>query len=287
MKLYNIVDHKDEIITHILKNLIWFPIATLIPLVYNLIELLRENLTGQSQYITFLNALIAVSVLLSIVSIALCIHMLKKSDERKKERQKKEKANNAYDELSCDYRFSSIIAELTFDDDRKHVTSTIGYKMTVLAESVTELKRDIIWSGSKYNGTKIIYKNGDYELIDSDRDHSPYPYTIIFNSEKKRGDIIEFKTETSVADENLDMIPQYSFMVKYQIDKLIIRVIAPKNMIKNVKKSIYADRAKEICIATPKTITEDRVRDLVRYTYEITNPTLLYNYFIEWEFTDL
>ena len=286
MSRYNIRKYKDEIITHIIKNLIWIPIAATIPLVTKLVNILRDNIGNQSQYITFSNILIVISILLSMASIITCIFILKREKEKSNTEMNIVPSNNLNEEISCDYRFSSIIAELTFDDDRKNITSTVDYKMTVLAESVTELKRDIIWSGSKYNGTKIVNKNGDYDLIDSDRNHSPYPYTIIFNSEKKRGDIIEFKTETSVVDENLDMLPQYSFMVKYQIDKLIIRVIAPRNMLKNVKKSIYADRSKEICIETPKTITEDRVRNLVRYTYEITNPTLLYNYFVEWEFTN-
>lgn len=286
MKKFNISEHKDEIILHIIKNLIWIPIAAIIPLVNKLLNILRDNIIIHSEYITFSNILIVISVLLSAISIITSIYLLKKNNKAINKEVNSEKIDNKKEEISCDYRFSSIVAELTFDDNRKNITSTIAYKMTVLAESVNELKRDIVWSGSKYNGTKLTNKNGDYELLDSDRNHSPYPYSIVFNSEKKRGDKIEFTTETSVVDENLDMLPQYSFMAKYQIDKLIIRVIAPRNMIKNVKKSVYADRAKGICIESPQGIGAEYVRNLVRYTYEITNPTLLYNYFIEWEFTN-
>lgn len=282
MSKYNLNEHKDEIITHIIKNLIWFPIAATIPLVIKLINILNVNIKNKSEYITFSNILIMFSILLSITSIIISFSILK----NKEKHASKEISSGEKEELSFDYRFSSIIAELTFDDNRKNITSTVDYKMTVLAESVKELKREIIWSGSKYNGTKITRKNGDYELIDSDRTNSPYPYSIVFDSEKKRGDKIEFTTETHVIDEDLEMMPHYSFMAKYQIDKLVIKVVAPNNIIKNVKKSVYADRAKEICIEHPKKIEADPVRDLVRYTFEISNPTLLYNYFIEWEFTN-
>lgn len=286
MKNYKLSEHKDEIITHIIKNLFWIPIAAIIPLVYKLINLLHDNIVVNSKYITFPNILIIISLLLSLISLIMCYFTLKSNKSNTNISEKNVTNNEKPDEISCDYRFSSIIAELTFDDDGKNITSTIDYKMTVLAESVTELKRDLVWSGSKYNGTRIVYKNGDYDLIDSTRNNSPYHYSIVFNSEKMRGDKIEFKTETSVIDENLDMLPHYSFMAKYQIDKLIIRVIAPKNMIKNVKKSTYADRAKDICIEQPQKIAAEQVRNLVRYTYEIMNPTLLYNYYIEWEFTN-
>ncbi len=283
MKKYNISDHKDEIITDIIKNLIWVPIAAIIPLGNKLINILYSNITDESKYITFSNILIIICMLLSAFSIIFCINIFKKYN---KDLTKTESEKNSTDEALFDFRFSSIVAEFTFDDDRRNITSTIDYKMTVLSESVTELKRNLIWSGSEYNGTKLIYMNGDYELVDSDRKHSPYPYTILFNSEKKRGDIIELKTETTVKDGNLDMIPMYSFMAKYQIDTLIIRVIAPKGMIKNVKKSIYADRAKEIVVKKPECINGESIRNLVRYSYKIENPTLFYNYFIEWEFTN-
>lgn len=283
MNKYKLSEHKDEIITHIIKNLIWFPIAATIPIVGKLINYLHENINSKSQYITFTNISIVICVLLSVFSIILCIIFIKKCNNKNNIAEETVVENN---KISYDYRFSSIVAELVFNSNRKDITSTISYKMNVLADSVEDFKRDVIWSGSKYVGTKITSKNGEYELIDSDRNKSPYQYRIVFDTAKKRGELIELTTETSVIDENFDMIPMYSFMAKYQIDKLILRVIAPKKMIKNVKKSIYLDRAREICIENPTRIDYESVGNLVRYTYEIDNPTLLYNYFIEWEFTN-
>ncbi len=282
MKKYNIKEHKDEIITSIIKNLIWAPIAALIPIGYNLINTLCLNIKNGSDFFTASNILITICLLLSVTSIIICIKL--SCNYRKKSIN--EEPSSVQDSISSDFRFSSIVAELSFDDNRKDITSTIDYNMTVLAESVTELKRDLIWSGAKYNGTKLVKKDGEYDLIDSDRESSPFPYTIAFNTEKKRGDFITFKTETHVVDENYNMMPVYSFMVKYQIDKLVLRVIAPKGMIKNVKQAVYADRAKEIQVKKPVNIVPEYVRNLVRYTYEIETPSLLYNYFIEWEFTN-
>lgn len=282
MEKYNIKEHKDEIITSIIKNLIWAPIAALIPIGYNLINTLYLNIKNGSDLFTVSNILIAICLLLSVTSIIICIKLSCKY--RKK--SSSEDPSSIQDSISSDFRFSTIVAELIFDDNRINITSTIDYNMTVLAESVTELKRDLIWSGAKYKGTKLVEMNGAYDLIDSDRESSPFPYIIAFNTEKKRGDLITCKTETQVVDENYNMMPVYSFMVKYQIDKLVLRVIAPKGMIKNVKQAVYADRAKEIQVKQPVNIVPEYIRNLVRYTYEIDMPSLLYNYFIEWEFTN-
>ncbi|MCM1540201.1 MAG: hypothetical protein NC121_02960 [Blautia sp.] len=281
---YKISEHKDEIFTDIIKKLLWVPIAAIIPLGAKLVNIIYKNITAESQYATFSNILMVSCVVLSVLSIIISVNMLHKNAQVAKKNKLIE--NNKNREISSDYRFSSIIAELTFDDNRKNITSTLDYNMTVLADNVTEFKRDLIWSGSKYNGTRILQKNDNrYEIEDSQRDHSPYPYIIKFNSEKKRGETISLKTETSVVDEKLDMIPEYSFMAKYQIDELILKIIAPEGMIKNVKQAVYADRAKSICIEPPRNMTSETVRNLVVFTYRILNPTLLYTYCIEWEFT--
>ena len=56
-------------------------------------------------------------------------------------------------------------------------------------------------------------------------------------------------------------------------------------IIRNVKKAVYADTAREICVCRPENIKCENVGNLRKYVYEIENPDLLYNYFIEWEFT--
>lgn len=158
--------------------------------------------------------------------------------------------------------------------------------MNVLSNGISEVKRNITWTGSEYIQTTISNTNGDYSLVDSNRKFSPHTIKILFNSEKNNGDFVRFTTNTKVLDTKHEMAPHYSFMVKYQIDELVLHIVAPANLIKNVKKAVYADVAKEIMVEKPTILPCENVGNLVRYTYRIPTPTFLYNYFIEWEFTD-
>ena len=77
----------------------------------------------------------------------------------------------------------------------------------------------------------------------------------------------------------------YAYTVTYQIEELVLRLSAPKGLIKDVKKAVYADRRREIIVEKPTKINKKIVGDLEEYTFVYKNPTLLYNYFIEWRFT--
>ncbi len=273
MKKNKIIDYFEQIKVNIISNIVWYiitsiiaDIALLVPLV---VKIIKNSTIPLYAYI-----LAGVSIALLIIIIVLLTILLMRNSSDKKA------------SLELDFKFSSITAEMTFDDNRKDITSSIDYKMQVLANEISELKRQLIWTGSEYHGTKLVQKNGNYEVEDSTRTSSPYPYCIKFNEKKKRGAIVEFKTETSVTDGNLSMFPVYSFMVKYQIDVLTLRIIAPKGMIKNVKKVVYADSGREVCVEEPIELEGETIRNLVRYTYTIPNPVLLYHYFIEWEFTN-
>lgn len=297
MKKYSIQKHIDEIKTNIISNILWYIISLLIGNIALWIPLIQGvyNVVHKSGNTIPLYAyILAGASILLLTAIILFLILVIRNDSLKKERdiddssQKVNDAssNNDYSDIPLDYKFSSIIAEMTFDDNRVDIESTIDYKMLVLKDGVNELKRQLIWSGSEYIRTELVERNGNYSLDDSERALSPFPYIIKFNENKKCGDRVEFKTRTLVKDGNMSMIPMYSFMVKYQIDKLTLRIIAPKDMIKNVKKVVYADSAREICVEESKEIYGETIRDLVRYTFEIKNPALLYNYFIEWEFTN-
>lgn len=190
------------------------------------------------------------------------------------------------DVLFSKFRAKTMEAELCFED-RETLVSKVTYKMNVLSTNpVSSIERSITWTGSEYVKTTISNMNGDYSIVDSNRKYSPHIIKILFNSEKSNGDFVRFSTNTRVLDTNHEMTPHYSFMVKYQIDELILHVVAPENLIMNVKTAVYADVAKEIVVERPKMIKGEAKGNIVRYTYKIPTPTFLYNYFIEWEFTN-
>lgn len=280
MKGYCIKEHRDEIVTHIIKQLIWVPIAAVIPMVGTLLKIIYNNIVSghDNVWSTLL------SVASTIISINCSVYIFRRNKKRELADEPEDMKASEEPEIVSKYKFSSVSAEMIFNT-REDIISTIDYKMIILQDGVSELSRDLIWTGTTYNGTKLIQKNGNYDLIDSTRARSPYNYTIVLNEEKKPGEQIEFKTETSVTDGKCDMTPVYSFMVKYQIDELKLCIIAPKDLIKNVKSVVYADRSREIQVSPKKAIRCENVGNLRKYVYEIKNPNLLYNYFMEWEFT--
>lgn len=310
MSKYNLKEHKDEIITHIIKNLIWLPIAAAIPIVYALLNFLYQSIKSSINVFSIILLIILCVLLVSFIIVVRKIFTINHNSQETLEIKRLrneiqnstnkiiileseiEKRNKEINEckrkdLELDIKFTSIKCTLEFENKRESIISTIDYKMIALSEDVEEINRDLIWSGSEYKGTVLTEKDGDYELIDSNRKSSPYPYIIKFNTPLKRGSQVHFKTETSVSDRTLCMLPTYSFMVKYQVDNLELRIVAPNNFIKNVKKAVYADRAREICVEQPTLIkSRELKRGWVEYIYLIPNPSMLYNYFIEWEFTN-
>lgn len=270
--MYKISEHKEEIITHLIQNLIWMPITAVIPIFLALTKNILSNEFSSKNIFSSTNILILCSMAIIIISYS----FIKKSTINKQEQN--------HDLLFSKFRANSMVAELSFEN-REKLTSKITYEMNVLS-NISEIKRTITWTGSQYVGTTLSNENGNYSLVDSKRDFSPHEIKILLNSEKKNGDFVRFTTETNVLDTNHEMSPHYSFMVKYQIDELILHVVAPAHLLKNVKRAIYADVAKEIPIGEAYSLAGENIGNLVRYTYRIPNPTFLYNYFIEWEFTN-
>lgn len=277
-KRYEIKEHKDEIITNTLQNLIWIPILALVSLVWNLLKLAYNKILDFDDYIILI-IIVATATTLSLVSIVIFIitHIKNIGIQNKIKK---------IDEIALDYKFTNVTAELILDKERKNIRSIISYDMVVLAKKLKLIKRQITWSGSIYKGTSIIEGEEYCRIIDSDRSTSPYPYQIKFFQELNLGDNVSFTTQTLVSDEEKIMMPLYVFFVKHQIENLTLRIIAPEKMIKNVTHAIYADTSKEICVDEPKNIVGEKIDNLVRYTYNIQSPVLQYNYFLEWEFTD-
>lgn len=271
--MYKMSEHKDEIVTHIIKNLIWAPIAAIIPIVFALIKNILADIKESKNILTITNILIIVSIVIMVFLFIFLRRLVSNND------------NGKNDLLFSEFRAKTMEAELSFTN-RENLMSKITYKMNVLSNGVSEMKRSITWTGSEYIKTTLSNTNGDYSLVDSNRKFSPHTIKILFNSEKNSGDFVRFTTNTKVLDTNHEMSPNYSFMVKYQIDELILHVVAPENLIKNVKKAVYADVAKEIVIEKPTDLQGENIGNLVRYTYRVPTPSFLYNYFIEWEFTN-
>lgn len=275
-----------SIIINLISNFIWEILISMyasFSLAERITNVLTFSLSPYNLNSTFLIFVLFIVIESIIISITIIIKT--KSNNKQEELQNDGTIDETKNEIMLKCKCEKIVAEMIFND-RENIQSKIEYNMHVLADSVQEINKQVIWTGNTYKGTKIISSDEPYELIDSDRKQSPYPYKIVFNPPKLRGDSIRFKTETLVVDDKHNMSTIYSFMVKYQTDKLVLRLIVPKNLVEHVTKSAYADLVKDVCIEHPKLIPPEEIGNNIVYNYEIDNPILLHNYFIDWIFTN-
>lgn len=283
--MYKISEHKDEIITHIIKNIIWLPIVSLVPIFLSFVGNVIKN---GNNIDTFTIIALSVSVIMSIISLMVSLKIKKQNfngsyNEEETVESCAEVSNNLKITPITNVRIKSVDTELNFES-RTSIVSTLTYNMVANEDDVKYFEKELIWSGKEYNGTKLIDKDGNYELELFDSNDSIHKYRVNFLDNKYCQDKIYFKLETKVGDSTCTMQPISSYMVKHQIDSLTIRVVVPPNLIKNVKSSIYADISRQIPIGKSINVPKKIIARKEFYEITIPNPTMLYRYFLEWEF---
>lgn len=288
MSKYNIKKHKDEIITHVIKNLIWVPIAAIIPIVYQIVKTLLEQFSNIENYLFIL---VLLSFIISISSIIVTICLYRKNNKNNKVSQKDDDVinseNQGYIIPINNFRITSVDCELCFEDvDRRDITSTISYDMVANSDGIEYFEKELIWTGKTYISTELIEANGNYKLELFDSNDSIHKYRICFQDPLKCQDRVTFKLVTKVSDSNLSMQPINSYTVKHQIDNLTIRVVSKPNCIKNVKRSIYADMSRQLPIGKSTRVTKRMIGRQEYYETTFPNPTISHRCFLEWEFTN-
>lgn len=181
-------------------------------------------------------------------------------------------------------RYESAMSELYFKS-RENISCIREVKFQIVCEKMDLIKKQFTWTGSDCKGTILEASKGNYTLVDYGRKKPPHGYEVRFDSTKKRGEKIWYKTRTDVEDNNHEMKPFLSHVVKSPMDELEIRVTAPIGLIKNVYFSVFADSMAEILIAEPKQILVKNIGNLETYSYTVNKPNLLYNYRLGWEFS--
>lgn len=271
---YNFLEHKDEIITDIIKKLVWVPIAAMIPMAWKLITILYNNIISQN-FLNFSNVLAIIAIGLAIIAIFVALNLKKP----------KEDDENKAGPLT-DFRIKSLVAELHIKSNGE-LTSTLDYDMVANKDDVEYFKKSFIWTGDKYNGTKLVSSNStEYKLEDISGNDTFHQYKVVFNKSIKCQDKVQFQLKTFLATKKWNMDPFYGISVKYQIDKLTLRVVAEPGIISNVKKSIHWDWVRSIRVGEPKPVSCKTIGGNDVYEIEVENPTLLYKYFLGWDFIE-
>lgn len=185
--------------------------------------------------------------------------------------------------ISSDVRYEKAITELFFKT-RENILCSREMRLKVLCDKLEKITKQFTWTGTSYKSTKLIKSMGKYTLVDTDRKHPPQSYVVVFDSTKRMGDKVSYKTCTEVEDDDHVMQPFLSHQIKAQTDYLELRVTAPAGILKNVKFAEYGDSAAEVELTKPIKLEAKSVGNLETFEYNIKSPNLLHCYRIEWEF---
>ena len=262
-------DVGTKVTADIVSKIVWVALA---PVVTALVALIGSFFQKSSIAISISVVSLVISIIALIIAVVFSY------------RKSKDDKSQSSEDIVPKFKATTIEAEFYFIS-REEMESRIEYDMQLTCSSMREYPRDLLWSGAEYYGTTMAPEYvEDYEIEEQIGPQSPHDYLIKFKTEKKLGDTVKFKTITKVGDTTHIMKNYYSYVITYQVEELILRVSAPKGLIKDVKKAVYADRGREIIVEKPTRITKKIVGDLEEYTFIYKNPTLFYNYFIEWQF---
>jgi len=181
--------------------------------------------------------------------------------------------NIKYNEVKLSFSFES----------RSKIVCTREAEFEILEGEIEKIHKMMIWTGSSYDGTKLISSEPKCHLIDEKNKEACYQYTINFDNKINKGEHVRYKIQTDVKDEKKIMEPYFSHRIKNRTDNLSIRLSVPKNIVENVRGIEYADYLMENVfeeIELKKTSDENyEIYEFVRI-----KPNLFYSYSIEWNF---
>ncbi len=156
-----------------------------------------------------------------------------------------------------------------------------------LNNKISMVPKTIVWTGSSYEGTKLVQEESDEGIkIEDQNKHMPYGYKIILDKALMEKEKIKYKTITKVKDEKKVMEPYLAHMVKNETKSLCIILELPCDVkVKEVKSVIYADLLMETKVSEePIQKNESGCSDMICYTFKPEYVNVNYTYAIEWEF---
>ncbi len=195
--------------------------------------------------------------------------------------------------LSEDSERPSRVKDLKYIKHQSHFIFHSRTEITEHTSVIMEALRDGIdyasscanWTGSSFDGFELIKcsRESSFESIPGKR--SSYAYVLSFETPLKCGDQVEWDVEAKMKDIRRIMVPYYSQGITVKIDHMVIMVSAPKGILKDVKKVIYADTRMTKDLKVLREAIEPEPDDVgERFIFDISEPNLMYGYSIEWKF---
>lgn len=171
---------------------------------------------------------------------------------------------------------------------RTNIMEKTAYELEALHDDIDKISQQIYWTGSSFNGIKILSCSREYTFINIDRIKLPYVSELILKDPLKKGDKLAIEMQVDAKDSQLIMSPYYAQLMSIRTDFLDIGITAPKGLLQNVRLVTYADlgMSKNLIVDTESLeAVFDNGNEI--YRKEIDKPNLMYSYCIEWTFGDV
>lgn len=214
---------------------------------------------------TWLIVLLAISVAALVAFFALLIYRAKSKKYTRAERIEKN-----------DYSIVEKIVTFTYGATKSLYKAELKL---LINRKTREYYGRFYWSGSGHGHIKP--KNRDFTLQELKRRTRYIEYVVIFDREYKKGEELTLTLLGEMEDPQKSFSPYFATTVNSPIKKLkIVLNIDPKNYpIEALERDIVPPtlRGHENC---------ERVQldDMGVYTWEISNPSLTYQYSLSWSF---
>lgn len=185
-----------------------------------------------------------------------------------------------------DFKYIDLQDHFIFHS-RTEITENSKIKIEALRDGIERMTRCVHWTGSSFEGFELIQCNKRHQFKNLLPKKSAYTYILTFDEALKKSDQAEWEIKASMKDTRRIMIPYYSQTVAFKIDHLSVTVSAPKGLLENVEKVIYADKLMSKDLEVSRELLSPEITEFgEKFTFDVNSPNLMYSYSIEWKFNE-
>ena len=173
---------------------------------------------------------------------------------------------------------------LTFHS-RTDITELSKVKVEALKNNIKDVGSRVIWTGSSFDGFEPVSCSKNHRFESFSEGQSSHSYTLSFETPMNCGDQAEWEVKANMKDSRHIMVPYYTQEITADMEHLLISLCAPKGLLREVKRVIYADTrmTKDLEVLRESIAPEpDPVGE--KFVFDIQKPNLMYGYAVEWIF---
>ena len=187
-----------------------------------------------------------------------------------------------------DVIFKNSYLELEFKGNRTDIEVHRSSEVVLLNEKIYSFIKNFEWTESTFDSIILdqAQSDEDVECIELPGEHPKY-YKIKFGSRDVK-QTVKYGVIIKAKDEKKMMEQEVAYYSLFRTGRLELKLKAPKGIIKDAYRAVYADTDKKKLIYRhkigAKEVESCTVGDVITYTFKPRTVNVQYYYAIEWDF---